>query len=182
MKKPPAVISGERNEIAEKLVADFRKRKWSDEEVLADLVGLREGVPPWRREVLYALANSNGISLNALFSAIGVAPAVVMARRRKDAELSQAIANYLGAYFEGEAQMPVLGISGNVLMAGLEKHADGWKPDEGRSLTDEDLQRIIRAIVDSVRLRVADQEILKLIGDDVNAVLQRFQGAAPSSD
>lgn len=179
MKKPTPLISGERSQMADELIAAFRGRKWSDAEILQDLTGLRQGVPPWRRELLYALANANGIPVNALCVAVGVAPSVVMAARRKDGELSQAIQNYQGAYFEGEAQMPVLGVSAAVIMAGLEKHAQGWEPTEGRSLTDEDLQRIIRAIVDSVRLRVTDQEILKLIGQDIQATLLRFQGATP---
>lgn len=184
MKKP--ILSNEKKTIqqkaaefslgAERLIAEFRERNWTPEEITKELEALASGEPAWRGELLYLLANANGIPTTDLYRVCEVGPATVMARRRKDPVLDQAIVNYLGAFFEDEAQMPLRDIKAGVLTAGLEAHAHGWKPNEGRSLSDEDLQRIIRAIVDSVRLRVGDPQILKLIGEDIQATLRRHQG------
>ncbi len=161
---------------AEALVAKLRKRKWTDAEITQELIGLSEGVPPWRSELMALLASASGIPFGVLCDVIGVGPAVVMARRRKDKELEVAVSNYLGAYFEDEASLPVKSIAPGIILAGVEKHAHGWKPDEGRNLSDEDLQKIIRALIDSVRLRVKDEEIRKLIGEDIAATIKRTQG------
>lgn len=177
MNKTPQMNHAEAETLAKKLVARLRKQDWSDEDIVADLLGLAEGVPAWRRELLAALAEANGIPFNILCAEIGVGPAVVMARRRKDKELEQAVANYMGAYFEDEASIPTRGVSAGVVLAGLERHAHGWKAEEGRSLSDEDVQKIIRAMIDSVRLRVKDKEVLKLIGEDIASVIKRAQGS-----
>lgn len=185
MKKP--ILSNEKKTIqqkaadgslaAERLIAEFRERDWSPEEITEQLASLAEGEPAWRGELLYLLAHANGVPTTDLYRVCEVGPATVMQRRRKDPVLDQAVVDYLGAFFEDEAQLPIRDIKAGVLTAGLEAHAHGWKPNEGRSLSDEDLQRIIRAIVDSVRLRVGDPAILKLIGEDIQATLRRHQGS-----
>ena len=177
MSKTPEMSHAEAVLEARQLVEQIQSLEPSDEDIVADLLCLAEGHPTWRGDLLKLLATANSIPLNILISALHVGPAVVMARRRKDKELDRAIQNYLGAYFEDEASLPTKGVPGGVVLAGLERHAHGWKPDEGRNLSDEDLQKIIRAIIDSVRLRVKDAEILKMIGEDIAATLKRTQGA-----
>ena len=161
---------------AERLIADFRAKEWDDEEIKKQLGELMSGVPTWRGELMYLLSQANGIPTSDLFRVVEVGPSQVMRQRRRDRELDEVLKDYLGAYFEDEAQMPTRDIKAGVLQAGLEAHAHGWKPDDGRTLTDEDLQKIIRAIVDSVRLRVSDPAILKLIGEDIADTLRRHQG------
>lgn len=176
MSNPTAnLLASTHRELAVKLMEGYRATNWNETDILADLTALREGMPSWRSELLWALSHANGIPLHALYDAIGVAPAVVMQRRRKDALLAHAISNYLGAYLEDEAQMPVRGIAANVLLTGLEKHADGWEKQEGRQLTDEDVHKLIRGFIDSVRLRVTDLEVVKLIGDDITAHLAKIR-------
>ncbi len=177
MSKTPEMSHAEAVLEAAALVASLRKREFTDEEVIADLLALADGTPPWRRELLALLSRANGIPFNILCTQVGVGPAVVMAHRRKDKQLDQAVTNYLGAYFEDEASIPTRGVSAGVVLAGLERHAHGWKAEEGRTLTDEDVQKILRAMIDSVRLRVKDQAILKLIGADIQAIVRRVQGA-----
>jgi len=177
MSKTPEMTHAEATLEAARLLDQLRARPVTDEDIVADLLGLAEGQPTWRGDLLAMLATANGIPLNILIHSLGVGPAVVMGRRRKDKELDQAIANYLGAFFEDEASIPTRGVSAGVVLAGLERHAHGWKQDEGRNLSDEDLQKIIRAIIDSVRLRVKYKDILKLIGEDIAATLKRTQGA-----
>ncbi len=177
MPKTPEMTHAEAKLEAKALVEKLRKRAWTEAEIVADLLGLAEGTPPWRSELLSLLAVANGIPLHILYAEIGVGPAVVMARRRKDKELDAAISNYLGAFFEDEASIPVRDIKAGVVLAGLEAHAHGWKKEAGRSLSDEDLQKLIRTIIDSVRLRVKDVEILKLIGEDITQALKRAQGS-----
>jgi hypothetical protein len=161
---------------AQKLIERYRGRDFTEQDVIDDLTGLAEGVPAWRGELLAILAVANGIPFNILLGEIGVGPAVVMARRRRDKVLDDAVKNYLGSFFEDEASVPSRDIKAGVLVLGLEQHAHGWKKDEGRTLSDEDLHRIIRAIIDSVRLRVGDPKVLKDIGEDIQATLARFQG------
>jgi hypothetical protein len=175
MKSTAQSEHGEAVILAKKLVARYRDREWSEEDIVADLTSLAEGEPVWRRELISLLAVGSGIPLNVLCQEIGVGPAVVMSRRRKDPVLDQAVRDYLGAYFEDEAQIPMKDIKSGVLLGGLNSFAHGWKEGEGRTLTDEDLQRIIRAIIDSVRLRVSDPNVLKAIGEDISQTLSRFQ-------
>ena len=163
-------------EAARNLVERIREESFSDEQIMNDLLGLGDGTPPWRAEMLRLLAEANGIPLNVLCEVCNVGPAKVMARRRKDPQLDEAVRNYLGASFEDEAQVPLRDIKAGVLQTGLTSFAHGWKADEGRQLSDEDLHKVIRAIVDSVRLRVSDPEILKAIGQDIQDVLNRTQG------
>ena len=175
MNKTPEMTHAEAVLAASRLLDKLRARPVSEEDIVADLLGLAQGQPSWRGDLLSLLASANGIPLNILIGSLGIGPAVVMAHRRKDKQLDEAIKNYLGAFFEDEASLPTRGVAAGVVLAGLERHAHNWKPEEGRSLSDEDLQKLIRAIIDSVRLRVKDQQILKLIGADIAETLKRVQ-------
>ena len=175
MNKTPEMTHAEAVLEASRLLTKLRARPVTEEDIVADLTGLATGEPTWRSDLLALLAEANGIPLHILIGTLGIGPAVVMARRRKDKTLDSAIQNYLGAYFEDEASLPTRGVAAGVLLAGLERHAHNWKPDEGRNLSDEDLQKLIRAIIDSVRLRVKDQTILKAIGADIAETLKRVQ-------
>lgn len=177
MNKTPQMTHAEAVLEAGRLLEKLRARPVSEEDIVADLLGLAEGQPTWRSDLLALLAEANGIPLNVLIAALGIGPAVVMARRRKDKQLDAAIQNYLGAYFEDEASLPTRGVAPGVVLAGLERHAHNWKPEEGRSLSDEDLQKFLRAVIDSIRLRVKDQQLLKMIGADIAESLKRIQGA-----
>lgn len=177
MHKTPEMNHAEAVLAAQSLLEKIRARPVNEEDIVAELTGLASGEPTWRSDLLTLLSEANGIPLHILIGSLGIGPAVVMARRRKDKVLDAAIQNYLGAYFEDEASMPTRGVAAGVVLAGLERHAHAWKPEEGRSLSDEDLQKLIRAIIDSVRLRVKDKKILTMIGADIAETLKRVQGS-----
>lgn len=155
------------------LVASFRSKDWTEDEITQAILGLDKGLVPWRNELLYMLATCDGQPLATIYKAIGVTGKQVMTLRRKDDEVAAAVRDYQGAYFEDEAMLPKRNIRPQVICAALGSMAHGWNADSLAALTPEKMQGIIRAILDAVRNRVPDAQVQRQIGEDIKAAMDR---------
>ena len=163
------------------LIAGFRSKDWSSDELSAAILGLgKPGNVPWRQELLYMLSACQGEPISSIAKAIGVTSKQIMSLRRKDDEVAQAAKDYLGAYFEDEAMAPEHQIRPQVIVAALGNHAHGWDKTTDQSLTPDRMQAIIRAIIDAVRLHVKDAETQRLIGESIKSALDRNVSQEPS--
>lgn len=159
--------------VCQRRVEQFRSKDWTQDEMTQAILGIDQGQVPWRSELLYMLSVCDGQPLSAIYEAVGVTGAQVMRLRRKDDEVASAIRDYMGAYMEDEAMLPMRNIRPQVLALALTATAHGWDASSLAALTPEKMQAILRAVVDAVRARVPDVEVQRQIGADIKAAFDR---------
>ena len=167
------LVLAEAKATSDRLVAEFRSKAWTQDEMTQAILGIDKGLVPWRSELLYMLSVCDGEPLATIYEAVGVTGAQVMRLRRKDDDVATAIRDYMGAYFEDEAMLPHRNVRPQVLALALTATAHGWDASSLAALTPEKMQAILRAVVDAVRNRVPDVDVQRQIGADIKAAFDR---------
>lgn len=122
----------------------------------------------WRRELMFLLYRSEGLTLKQICSIVGITHAALQPQRRADPLLDQACNDYMKAYFE-DAAMGDSSMKPAVLTFALEAKA-GWQRRVEIALKQEDVENLVNEMVRIVARVVDDDEILMAICDELEAL------------
>ncbi len=148
---------GEEKELRAAL-AIHRKRKLTEVEALAAMSGHGE-LPAWVPDMLWLLERGDYLTLSDLAAMAGVNRKTLMQWRRKHPPLEAACRDYLAATFEEEMELPHRGIRPGILTMAAERIIPTFSKDQDGMISEEDAALLVRAILDSLRTRIAATEL-----------------------
>lgn len=172
-KTPLQIRNAEKRKLAERLHG-YRSRHITDEEVAAAMTGVNER-PRWVDDLLFLLDHAQHCTLGMLAELVGVNRKQIMQWRRRYPPLEKACTDFLGAVIEEEIELPGRGIRPGILTFTADKLIPTFAKDKDGTLTPEDVGLLVRAILDSLRTRIAasglpedeQQVILQHVASDI---------------
>lgn len=155
-----------------KALGGFRKRKPTDEQVLAAMTGQGE-LPKWLPELLFLMERATYSTLADLCEMVGTNRKNLMKWRRKHPPLETACKDYLAATFEDEMELPHRQIRPGVINLVAERIIPTFSKDADGRLSEEDVALLVHAILDSMRTRLAASGLPQ---EEATAILQGVAG------
>lgn len=136
-------------------LAERGERPLSEADLASVMVTGDLQIPSWIDDLLFLLSRAQFSTLGVLSEVCGVNRATLMKWRRKVPQLEVACKDYLAATFEDEMELPHRQIRPGVLLMAAERLIPTFMKDAEGKISEEDVALLVRAILDSIRTRLA---------------------------